>query len=181
MSIKKIFFLLVAALLASCEETGCESNPTPKTEIEKLPPITQTGENTFGFLLNGAAKIPRSSTASGAFYQSGILSIWAGYSSPTIELGIGIYESANNNVSIDLGIYDLTSYPGIFVELYKRESENLTCTYIESNILSGTLTITKFDKQLFILSGLFEFTAVVDSTCDTVKIENGRFDLQYTP
>jgi hypothetical protein len=177
---KRILFFLVLAMLASCEETGCESNPKPKTELEKLPPITQTGENTFGFLLNGAAKIPRSSTAPVAYYQLSTLSVGADFSSPDIGISIGIFEGANNNTLVSEGVYDLTSYPGCTV-WFSRQESGVYCLYVEQDILFGSLTITRFDKQLFILSGLFEFTAVVDSTCDTVKIEHGRFDLQYIP
>lgn len=35
-----------------------QKNKPTKTELEKLPPITQIGANTFGCLINGKAWIP---------------------------------------------------------------------------------------------------------------------------
>ena len=43
----------------------------------------------------------------------------------------------------------------------------------------GTLTITRFDQDNFIISGTFEFT-VVDNDGNEINITNGRFDMNYT-
>jgi hypothetical protein len=170
MSIKKIFFLLVAALLASCEDTGCESNPTPKTELEKLPPITQTGENTFGCLVNGKAFVSETTTDAVAFYQMGILQIIGGLIDE--EISFIIHE---DNTPILSGKYDLVNNSLAEASFYSYINGN-TCIYTDKNVITGTLTITQLNLQQFILAGTFEFDAVT-TVCDTVKITDGRFDL----
>jgi|GEM_PF-4482748 len=49
-------YLALVSLLFSLN--GCFLFPEPK---EELPPITQTGANTFGFLLNGQVWLPKGS------------------------------------------------------------------------------------------------------------------------
>jgi len=43
----------------------------------------------------------------------------------------------------------------------------------------GTLIITNFDQDNFIISGTFEFT-VLDNDGGEINITNGRFDMNYT-
>ncbi len=59
-----ISFLLLVSFggLCSCELI---SNNEPKTELEKLPPITQEGKNTFGYLVNGEAIVVRNKIGGG--------------------------------------------------------------------------------------------------------------------
>ena len=56
---KHIIMLLVAmVMITSCKKTDTNSLDA---ELAKLPPITQTGANTFGCLVNGRAVLPNSS------------------------------------------------------------------------------------------------------------------------
>ena len=54
------------------------------------------------------------------------------------------------------------------------------CYYDCINTTSGTLKITNFDQNSFIISGTFEFSTITDN-CENITITNGRFDLQYIP
>lgn len=47
-----LFFSFMSLLTAS----GCKKNKL--SELDKLPPATQTGANTFGCLVNGKAYLP---------------------------------------------------------------------------------------------------------------------------
>ena len=51
---KWISLLFISTILSCCNNDDDNS----KTELEKLPPATQTGANTFGCLLNGSAFLP---------------------------------------------------------------------------------------------------------------------------
>jgi hypothetical protein len=51
--------------------------------------------------------------------------------------------------------------------------------YSTDEIYPGTLTITNFDSENFIISGTFEFT-VLDNEGNEIQITDGRFDLNYT-
>lgn len=72
-----ISFLLLVSFggLCSCELI---SNNEPKTELEKLPPITQEGKNTFGYLVNGEAIVVRNTMNITAIYQQDNLQLGGG-------------------------------------------------------------------------------------------------------
>ncbi|HYG02765.1 MAG TPA: hypothetical protein VD927_09980 [Chryseosolibacter sp.] len=81
---------ILLAFLTGCN--GCkldDPQPAPKTELEKLPPATQEGKNTFGCLVNGMAWYTVSSTRASASYQQGILDLSASIVTP-LNQSIGI-------------------------------------------------------------------------------------------
>lgn len=170
-----LFPILVfcAFICAECKK----HNERAKTELEKLPPITQIGDNTFGCLLNGMAWIPKDNYGQATFkldadptFQDGVFGVSAikYYSSEfqSISVGsdscksLGIYPFTNsrNNVRYtDYGIpFELASY-----------DFGTTCI--------GNLNITRYDLQNRIFSGTFEFI-IYKTGSDTIKITNGRFD-----
>ena len=51
--------ILTLALLQSCDDSV--------TELEKLPPATQTGKNTFGCLVEGKAWVTKTSTGTDGY------------------------------------------------------------------------------------------------------------------
>ncbi len=56
---KKLLLLIITTFTLSCCN---KDDDQPKTELDKLPPATQTGANTFGCLLDGQAFIPSGGT-----------------------------------------------------------------------------------------------------------------------
>ncbi len=52
---KNLLFLLLTFFTLSCCN---KDDDKPIAEIDKLPPVTQTGANTFGCLLDGQAFLP---------------------------------------------------------------------------------------------------------------------------
>jgi len=50
-----IIILIALAFITCCKKDDIDA------ELAKLPPITQTGANTFGCLVNGKAVLPNSS------------------------------------------------------------------------------------------------------------------------
>ncbi len=174
--------LLLCFCFAQCKKT---KQAKPKTELEKLPPETQTGANTFGCLLNGKTFTPG---GGGLFYRV----IKVQYD-PTFEggkLGISAERIQGNTNSIyisiggdsinSIGYYSL-SYKTRF-KVYYDNSEN-QCEFSTFSppplkFISGRMNITKFDKTERILSGTFEFK-VLPSMCDTLTATDGRFDVKY--
>jgi hypothetical protein len=98
-------YLLIATALAFI--TCCKKTDSLDAELAKLPPITQTGANTFGFLLNGQPWVPAGNNGSGnnlsidydPMFNNGILGIAAynaiAISNGTQYAGIGISDSLN--------------------------------------------------------------------------------------
>jgi hypothetical protein len=165
-----VLFAVVMAISGGCRLFKSD-DPEPKTELEKLPPITQEGRNTFGCLVNGKAFAVTSAYEMTAIYQGGGVQFGAG----------GIYMVVVDPFSIGVH-YDFKDVgKGTSRAKYTKEvGENMFCFYEYSNTFSGSLDVSKIDKVDYVISGLFEFSTVTPG-CDTIKITNGRFDMQYIP
>jgi hypothetical protein len=178
---------LIPLLLFTCMALQCKKPKTelPKTELEKLPPITQTGANTFGCLVNGVAWLPN---GSGGLFDSRIEL----YVDPTFQGGqfnITAHQFNNPSSFISVGSNNCTNV-GIY-SFNAPQSPNYTQyrfspppTYY--NIVSstdgttnslGNLHITRYDLSNRIFSGTFE-AILYDPTKwpDTIRITQGRFD-----
>jgi len=165
-----ISFLLLVSFggLCSCELI---SNNEPKTELEKLPPITQEGKNTFGYLVNGEAIVVRNTMNITAIYQQDNLQLGGGGKNSDKDLDITIfppYSQLEEFVS-----YDITK-AAMYYNFYEG------CYYELENTYEGYIRFSKIDRINYIISGTFEFSTVT-ANCDTVRITDGRFDVQYTP
>jgi hypothetical protein len=176
---KALRHLLMISLFCSCISLqNCslfDFNDKPKTELEKLPPATHTGEGTFGCLVDGKAWVAKSSSWSSppadAYYQEGVLSITGVVTSIGQTMRLALY-----NLNLVEGEYVLNEYPNA----YGRLSDiNSSCRYITSVEYTGQLTITHLDKVKYIISGTFEFEGY--DCGKKVTITKGRFDLQYAP
>lgn len=166
---KVILLFCIAIFLCGCE--SCEDDSKPKTELEKLPPATRTGKNTFGCLVNGKAWVTRTSIDATAFYQEGVLTITAFVVGNGIDQGMS-FEIRDLNLSTKK--YDLGNP---FEQFATFGDSRTNCSYVtEGN--SGFLSITKLDNTNRIISGEFNFKVFTDE-CDTVRITEGRFDLTY--
>ena len=72
-----ILSLALIGCFSSCNLFSSEDDE-PKTELEKLPPLTTTGENTFGCLVNGEALVVTNTLEITAIYQGGVLQLGGG-------------------------------------------------------------------------------------------------------
>ena len=163
----------------------CNGLEIPKTELEKLPAITQTGANTFGCLVDGVAWLPNGSKP-----QNGGSNIQV-YVDPTFQGGrFSITGHQYNNFQSKLsfgassctsaGYYDISlSVNGID---YNRFLNNVsTCEFSSFDTGSyrrGNFNITRYDLTNGIFSGTFEFTIKSQACGDTIRITNGRFDVK---
>ncbi|MBS1489752.1 MAG: hypothetical protein JSS93_04450 [Bacteroidetes bacterium] len=176
---KPFLSLLLLALIF--QSSGCnifkKNDPKPLTELEKLPPATQTGKNTFGCLVNGKAFVPISSVNLASVYQQGTLVIYANLYNPFRTVSVTLNEK--NYGSITTQSYNMVSYPDYYSSA-SFQTGSVVCNYKPQNTFSGTVTITKLDRALYTVSGLFEFSTIT-LFCDTLKITNGRFDIKYIP
>lgn len=166
-----IALLVLCGTLSQCEMLGIK----PKNE---LPPETQEGKNTFGFLLNGEVWRPEGRAGLTNNFQpylrpyGGEFSVGAYKKKGDIDQSIGV---AIRNLT-NIGIYTLDGYNGIigFGDISK------SCEYNWGGIdkQQGIITITKYDREKFIVSGRFE-AVLVTKNCDTIKITQGRFDVKF--
>lgn len=178
-----ILVLLSAALLAA----SCKKNKVPdtRTELEKLPPITQTGANTFGCLVDGKAWLPNGSKP-----QTGGPNIQV-YVDPTFQGGAFYitghqYNNFQSQVTFGSGgctgggLFDI-ALPLQAVSYTRFLNTVNTCEFSSSNSGSfrrGFFNISRYDLTNGIFSGTFELTIKSQSCGDTIRITNGRFDVK---
>lgn len=160
-------------LVLSCSD----DNDKPKSELEKLPPATQTGEYTFGCLLDGKAFVPCCTGnpldavyqyVNGGFY-------FALQGNKTIGNDYFSIAVCTDSLQIQEGqTYQLkNAIPG---NAYGRFFSTGIATFT-SDIQNGELTITHLGPQ--IVSGTFWFD-VLDSQDNLRQIREGRFDMEYS-
>ncbi len=172
--------ITAAILLSLFTFSKCKKD---KTDHNGLPPATQEGKNTLGFLLNGQPWTPQgfSGTANLSIdvdysFNSGIFNI-AGYrtiNGITEQFTIGVSDSLN----LILNPYTFTiRNNAVFGVSYTKNS----CDYFSKDILTtaqGSMVLTKIDKTNRIISGTFNAT-LSKPGCTEMKITEGRFDMKY--
>ncbi len=155
------FFLLAFCFLLF---TGMQCKKTTDTIKEDvLPAETQTGKQTFGCLVNGVIWLPKGQSLRPgltASIQFDILSIRAFKGKEAISLTVRNFKTADN--------YSLAN-----------DDNGYGNGEIDYKCEEGLITITKYDKQLNIISGTFNFKAK-NVAGDIVVVKDGRFDLNYT-
>ncbi|NRB84353.1 MAG: hypothetical protein HRU49_11355 [Winogradskyella sp.] len=170
---KKIFLslcVLSLLIITSCNNNDDDNGSTDP--VDQLPPATQTGENTVGFLIDGIPISVTNSNHIGAFFQQGQLQIGFGYEDDYMDLSISIL--ANSPLAVD------TNYSLVNNSLVVKTNDDTNCFYDIDDTLEGIVRFTNIDETNFIISGFFEFTTVTEG-CDTINITEGRFDVQYAP
>ena len=178
-----IYILLLAITI--CFPQCCKEKPhNNNTDVPGLPPATQTGANTLGFLLNGVPWVPAGNN--GTANMS--IDFDPGFNNG--GMGIAAYKViANNNLEyFGIGIADSLNFliPQFNLPLRQKSLFRITfvkgiCEYfsIDSSIvLNGELTINKLDRVNNIIAGTFNAT-LFKPGCDTIRITEGRFDMKF--
>lgn len=183
LKIKTMKYLLLASCLTILLATSCKKNKPskPLTELEKLPPITQTGANTFGCLLNGKAWIPKDNYGQASFQ----LDVDPTYGEGKFSLSATRYEGDGNGFFFafsfgsisckQVGMYNFNR-PDIGFSVFDSK---LLCLYnnnTEGVYKKGVFSILKYDLANRIFSGTFEFILYKEGCGDTLNFTNGRFD-----
>lgn len=184
------FFVALAANLTGCDWFKKHEDNTPKTPEQMLPPITQTGANTFGCLINGELMLAinkcRTCPSNPNF-------------DPTLGLQISAYMDTSSTaaryfVSLDFddiggtGIYSLDTIakPELnrrirnSVRVYKYSNPSYMLSTIDSGTFCrGELNISKWQRGPNpYVSGTFWFDLYnPDRYADTVHVRSGRFDV----
>ena len=173
------FLTFILFLSFSCEKDLF--NPKPPNE---LPPATMTGEGTLGCVVNGEvwrpyiegdpfesriyAKHDRGWPDCDQLFVSGKKEYSSeddlnGIFSQSIILNVWCPKLGENNLTPSKGAFHYYQICG-----YRYRVDTLN-PYI--------INITKLDTINNIASGTFEFTAISDECQDTLRITEGRFDV----
>ncbi len=184
----KTTILKTTLLLVALTFLNCTSTDAPQ---DQLPPITQTGANTFGCIINGKVLMPKDSRGSlgGVNPRNGITAEYDSNNNFIIDAG---NFRDNNGDRIYIYIYNLTSIGTYSFGLSTGQSSptfeptyshswsiiSQTSKFI-SNANSGIVKITQFDTSNKIVSGTFNNLTLVniDDSNDIIQITDGRFDI----
>ena len=175
----KTLFITLSFLLVI---TACTKNDLE----DQLPPITQTGENTFGCYVDGKIFMPKDQEG---YYPSG-----GGRPKGLYVVGGAHYFSITARNYIDFFIYIPENYLGLEEKTYIFDASNgyaagqggdnpqSFCYGIDAKYLSvqnsGSITFTKIDHNSGLLVGVFNLTVVnEDDPNDVIEITDGRFDI----
>ena len=179
-----LYVLLLA--LGSC--SSC------KKEVNALPDATQTGANTFGCLIDGKAWVPR-----GRFTVPNTPPIIGGYRDPVGGRGkhsVSLYLTQDDRSSmaiyvkavIKAGRYSLsfdTDIDPIYATtnnygLYTIDGfmvDDPDYNYVTTSKYVGYVDFTIADTITKQLSGTFAFDAIDAPSKRTIRVTDGRFDL----
>lgn len=182
----KLPLYLCLLLLTQCSK--CKNDPAPADPAGQLPPATQSGANTFGFLLNGQPWTPSGNDSTPNYRVTYDPNYKGG------NLVITVYRNLSNSkhsqymsfggVQISRpGTYVFTTSsifptPVLYSCYYYDDSKSSPCDDFSTHpgtTTDGQLVITRLDLKQGIVSGTFHFT-LAQPGCDTVKITKGRFD-----
>ncbi len=192
MKSKTLFALVSFTWLLFCPSCSCKKQSA--NPIDRLPPETQTGANTFGCLVNGEVFVPRGPSLSPiltCYYQylNTDYSNSKGYFFQVHAIRKGSKDCELTAISIDTDSLTIEERKEIDLKLIIKGTAGgrysyypdcgLSVDYITTNSKFGKLYIKKFDQTKQIVSGTFWFNAV-NANGDTVKVTDGRFDMLYT-
>jgi hypothetical protein len=167
--------LIVLTSILSCTKTE---------EIDKLPPMTTEGKNTFGCLVNGKAWIPE--TDGGLFNER----LYARYENGGLNLSANLRIDDNNirqslSVTanfIDLGIYQIPPLPFdgvIYINSKNMPIGNTSCTFYKCIPEDTEIEIIFINTSQRIISGKFSYKNLKNDCGDVINITDGRFDVRY--
>lgn len=177
-----IKLILIAVLLTACNNDDDNNTGNP---LDQLPPMTTTGENTIGCLVNGEP-----------FTDSGLMNNFYQFVDGEYFLGISWEEGSTGNISygeIDIRRNEIIEGHTYFLNENSIQNDFTggSANYIYINNSSsgefqtnsthfGYITFTRFDTNINIMSGTFQFEAEDINTGEIISISNGRFDLTFT-
>ena len=186
---KNLLLLLLVTFAISCCNKGDDDQP--KTELEKLPPATQTGANTAGCLVNGVAFLPK-----GYLVTGNLVCNYIDGKDFILHISERIIQGSNDNIrsiAIISENQNLHDNIGVNFQLgqdnYNGNSKfgsyiiNAVASpdpnyYSTTSIITGEFKITYHNYNNAILSGTFWFDAI-NSNGEIIKVREGRFDMHY--
>jgi len=169
-----ILFILIAFNALQCKKSSPES---------QLPPITTSGANTFGCLVNGKPWVP----GHGSWDIS-----WG--SGPENKLGVSedVKNYGMNGILIEANYFESNATTDFYIDLrnistigtYKLPYHLISYGNRDTNYFPfdtfAVFNITRCDTTEKIISGTFSFIGYTDSTrAKSATISDGRFDLHY--
>ena len=176
---------LYLAFLLLTQLAGCKiKDPFPKSQppanpIGQLPPATQTGQYTFGCLVNGQAWLPAGSPFNGPLLTCQYLNKHLSVVARRNLVSNGVASREALEIQIDgistAGLYSLNQKSLNFANY---ENLNTFCSYYTDALHPARVEITRMDLVERVVSGRFSFILETPG-CDKAVVTDGRFDAKF--
>lgn len=170
-----IFFFLCSILFL----ISCSNDDDNCVGVDCLPEATQTGEGTFGCLVNGEPYVDNSG-AFNCFYQLVDGEYYFNIGSDNEQAGLNqiiigsTAKEISNNIPIEL---NYNSFNEFYAEIGLLSTQG---DFTTTDIQDGIVTFTEFDTNSNIVSAIFEFNITIPETGEIIEITEGRFDSFFT-
>jgi len=179
-----IFITLATCFLLSSSQ--CKKNKSDADYVYGLPPATQEGKNTLGFVLNGEPWTPKGSNGTANLsidfdegYNNGVLGIVAyrtKSASDKTQFILGIHDS----LKLKTAPFTLSIYKKSIGALSYSTKDGCSLNHYDTTIYeTGKISITKLDRASRIVAGTFEAVLYKNICGDSIRITSGRFDMKY--
>jgi len=190
---KNLILTLAALLFISCSKSDSAKDP-----LAKLPAETQTGENTFGCIINGQVFYPRDGTSTLLNPGGRGLKFWGapGGTREYNEIEIRNLQDAKPANSMMIHLHNL-NHIGVGEYVWQESNfqssiDGLMQNYVYAKIYnaavngwqyygsyekSGKVIITKYANDNTIVAGNFSGKLRLYNGTDEIDILNGRFDI----
>lgn len=174
--------LLTLAALGGCktEDVLDKIFPPPSNNpLDRLPPETQTGQRTFGCLVNGQAWNQAGNPFSGPVMTCSYLNRRL----VIVTNRNGSFNGVGTSQRISLVLDKITqegSYPvnDSIYRVAEYEDFNSGCTLTTTATQTGVVELTRFDPVARVAAGRFSFT-LEKPGCGRVVATDGRFDCSF--
>ncbi|WP_068247684.1 hypothetical protein [Hydrotalea flava] len=190
-TIQILFIAITCFAIISCKKSV---NP-----FSLLPPITDTGANTFGCLVNGVAMLPRDGVATffNPYPNKGVEVLFSPYDIVDISIynardgassGFFLRFHFSNFSLLQPGDYEwkqssfgTEAFPYYYNHVYGSFYNSTTNNYswFGSYDSSGKITVNRFDATNHIISVTFSGKLREKNGTMEISIDNGRFDINW--
>ena len=181
---RNLLLPLAMALLfiLTCSLSQCLKGNEPVPE-PGLPPITQTGENTIGCLINGQVwKTIGDIIDAPVYYYKDSISFTVRRDSnyedkfETFYMDLTVPIMENSTYRLNDNKIGYTRYANNYERCDFEGGSYGVFNHMGSD---GEIFISKIDTNKRFVSGTFAITFPRGKDCDTIKLTEGRFDLHY--
>jgi len=144
-----------------------------KDDDPTLPPVTATGQNTFGCIIDGNIYVPQGA-----------------YAGPSVDATferIVVY-GGQQKVNLQLIVVDTLHRPIVTNQAYYFNQRDVTCVFEDARgkggcdywetPVTGYVKFARIDFANNVISGVFEFSAFSPDCNKAVEITDGRFDIR---
>ncbi|MCK4664294.1 MAG: hypothetical protein KAT68_15605 [Bacteroidales bacterium] len=175
---KKVIIILIILLIGLFTRCVKKENPLPT----ELPPITESGENTFGCLIEDEIFVPDIRRIVCCEAQA-IPIVFDFPKYPEYFFRISAVRKVNKNDNAkdaEVVLMVDSIFQGGSFSLFYATVKYENVYYYTDSIDNGTIEILKLDSINNIISGLFYFQAIDKNNTNSkiINIINGRFDLK---